>query len=134
MYKIKENYLKKNDKIVRNLSQISYRLLNCVLYSHLFFAKLYTGVPEIFDKYLPENMSCGDTLNECWILLKNELSKKDINFIEIFMNFTFKDLYNKINTKECINDYESLIEFEDKLEEIIQKKIKLSQKAKNIKN
>ena len=72
-------------------------------------------------------MNWGDTLNECWILLKKELSKKDINFIEIFMNFTFKDLYYKINQHECIDDYESLIDFEDKLEELIEKKIKLSQ-------
>jgi len=42
LHKIEENYFKKNDKLVRNLSQISYRLLNYILYSHLFFAKLYT--------------------------------------------------------------------------------------------
>ena len=140
--RISENYFKKDDKIVRNLSQISYRLLNYILYSHLFFAKLYTGESEYFDKYLPEKnksgknknenndsekMSWGDTLNECWILLKNELYKKDINFIEIFMNFTFKDLYNKLNNQECLDDYDNLIEFEDKLEDLIQKKIKLSQ-------
>ena len=127
LHRIKENYFKKDDKMVRNLSQISYRLLNYILYSHLFFAKLYTGVSENFDRYLPEKMNWGETLNECWILLKNELSKKDINFIEIFMNFTFKDLYNKINGEECIDDYDSLIDFEDKLEELIQKKIKISQ-------
>ena len=122
--------------MVRNLSQISYRLLNYILYSHLFFAKLYTGVSENFEKYLPETinkednspkkMSWGETLNECWILLKNELIKKDINFVEIFMNFTFKELYNKLNSEECIDNYESLILFEDKLEELIQKKIELS--------
>ena len=43
------------------------------------------------------------------------------------MNFTFKDLYNKLNSEECINDYDSLISFENKLEELIQEKIKLTQ-------
>ncbi len=38
--------------------------------------------------------------------------------------FSFKELYNKLNSKEYIDDYESLINFEDKLEELIQKKIK----------
>ena len=127
LHRVTENYFKNDDKIVRNLSQISYRLLNYILYSHLFFAKLFTGISDNFDRYLPGNMNWGDTLNECWILLKKELSKKDINFIEIFMNFTFKDLYYKINQHECIDDYESLIDFEDKLEELIEKKIKLSQ-------
>ena len=145
LHRINENYFKKNDKMVRNLSQISYRLLNYILYSHLFFAKLYTGISENFDKYLPEKinkednspnkMSWGQTLNECWILLKNELNKKDINFVEIFMNFTFKDLYDKLNSQECIDDYENLINFEDKLEELIQKKIELSkEECKKYKN
>ena len=140
LHKIDENYFKKDDKLVRNLSQLSYRLLNYILYTHLFFAKLYTGISENFDKYLPEKqgkknseeesterMSWGETLNECWILLKKELSKKDINFVEIFMNFTFKDLYNKLNSEECINDFDSLISFENKLEELIQEKVKLTQ-------
>ena len=148
LHTIEENYFKKRNKYVRNLSQISYRLLNYILYSHLFFARLYTGVSGNFDKYLPEKksnednfniftpkMSWGETLNECWNLLKEELNNllkedlknKDINFIEIFMNFTFKDLYYKLNGEECINDYESLILFENKLEELIQKKVKLTQ-------
>ena len=72
-------------------------------------------------------MSWGDTLNECWILLKQELSKKEIYYIEIFMNLTFKDLYEKMNSEECIDNYENLISFEDRLEELIQKKVELSQ-------
>ena len=137
LHTIQDNYFKRDDKLVRNLSQISYRLLNYILYSHLFFAKLFTGVSENFDKYLPEKkckeddsksrMNWGETINECWILLKKELSKQNINYPEIFMNFTFKDLYNKLNDQECINDYESLIDFENKLEELIQKKIEQSQ-------
>ena len=83
LHRIEENYFKKNDKLVRNLSKISYRLLNYILYSHLFFAKLYTGVSGNFDKFLPEKsgkllpekMSWGETINECWNLLKEELNK-----------------------------------------------------------
>ena len=107
LHKIEENYFKKNDKLVRNLSQISYRLLNYILYSHLFFAKLYTDKSENFDEYLPEKknndnnsfirMSWGEAINECWILLKKELYEKEINYPEIFMNFIFKELYNKLN-------------------------------------
>ena len=137
LHRIEENYFKQNDKLVRNLSQISYRLLNYILYSHLFFAKLYTGVSENFDKYLPEKktnadnslirLSWGETINECWILLKKELSKKDINYPEIFMNFIFKDLYNKLNDENCLDDFDSLIAFENKLEDLIQKKLEISQ-------
>ena len=33
----KDNF-KKDNKIIRNLSKLSYRLLNYILYCHLFFA------------------------------------------------------------------------------------------------
>ena len=110
------------------MSQLLYRLLNYILYSHLFFARLYTRITSNFDKYLPKNLNWGETLNECWKLLKEELSNIGINVIEIFMNFTFKDLFNKLNSQECIDNYDDLINFEVKLEEMIQKKIVLSQK------
>ena len=123
---IDKNYFKKDNKKIRKLSQISYRLLNYILYSQLFFAKLITNV-ENFDIYLPKGMTWGETLNECWILLKNELAKKGITSIEIFMNFSFKDLFNKLHDKECIEIYEDLINFEeDDLEPIIKEKIEKS--------
>ena len=122
-----KNYFKRDNKIIRNLSQISYRLLNYILYSHLFFARLLTKTNK-FDNYKPKGMSWGETLNECWILLKNELSKEGINSIEIFMNFTFKDLFNKLHDKECLDNYEDLIDFEKVLEKLIQEKVELVKK------
>jgi hypothetical protein len=47
-------YFKNDIKIVRNLSQISYRILNYILYSQLFFSKLVTNKSKDFDKYLPK--------------------------------------------------------------------------------
>jgi len=117
----KNNFFKEN-KIIRNLSQISYRLLNYILYSHLFFASLLIGTNK-FDKYKPKDMKWGKVLNESYIFLKNELSKKGIDSIEIFMNYIFKDLFTKLNEKECIDNYEGLIEFENELETLIQEKI-----------
>ena len=119
---IDKNDFKKENKTIRNLSQISYRLLNYILYSHLFFARLFTN-SERFDKYKPKDMSWGETLNESFNLLKNELSKKGINFVEIFTNYAFKDLFTKLHEKECIDNYEDLIDFENDLETLIQEKI-----------
>ena len=56
-----ENYFKKTNKIIRDLSQISHRLLNFILYSHLFFAKVLTDSKK-YDSYLPSNMSWMATL------------------------------------------------------------------------
>ena len=122
---IEMNYFFKDNKIIRNLSQISYRLLNYILYSHLFFARLFTKSNK-FDKYKPKDMNWGDTLNECFILLKNELFKKGIDSIEIFMNYAFKELFEKLHEKECIDNYEELIDFENNLESLIQEKIEKS--------
>ena len=72
-------------------------------------------------------MNWGETLNECWIKLKKELLKKDINSIDIFINLIFKDLFNKLHSKECIDNYEYFIIFEKDLDQLIQEKVELTQ-------
>ena len=119
---IDKNYLTKDNKKIRNLSQISYRLLNYILYSHLFFAKLFTN-SEQFDNYLPKGMTWFNTIKECFILLKKELENKGIKYVEIFMDFIFKDLFEKLHKQECINNYEDLIKFENELEILIQENL-----------
>lgn len=66
-----EEHLKKTNKIIRELSQVSYRLLNFILYSHLFLAKIYTDNKK-FDAFLPRNTTWMDILTTCWKLLENE--------------------------------------------------------------
>lgn len=65
-------------------------------------------------------MNGQETLNECFILLKNELFKKGINSIEIFMNYIFIDIFTKLKEKEFIDIYEELFDFVKDLEDIIQ--------------
>ena len=71
----------KNNKNTGKLSLISFRLLNYILYSHLFFARAFTNLKR-FDNYLHKGMNWGEKLNECWNLLKTELSKNGINSID----------------------------------------------------
>ena len=119
--KIDKNTFKKDNKKIRNLSQLSYRLLNYILYSHLFFAKLLTCSDQ-FDDYLPNGMEWFETIKECFNLLKSELNKKGIKKIDIFMNLIFKDLFKLLHNKKCINNFGELILFEDELEKLIQDK------------
>ena len=123
VFKTDKNSFKKNDKIIRNLSQISYRLLNYILYTHLFFARLLTNKKD-FDEYLPKGMYWADMLYECWNLLKNELLNENIDSIEKFMYYIFTDIFKKIKEKKTIDDYKSLIEIEEELETIIERKIR----------
>ena len=118
-----KNSFKSDNKIIRNLSQITYRLLNYILYTHLFFARLITKKKEL-KNYLPKGMDFAETLYECWITLKNELLKEEIYSIEKFMNYIFTSLFLKLNKEESIDDYDKLIKFESELESHIQKIIK----------
>ena len=121
-----KNFRKEN-RIVRNLSQISYRLLNYILYCHLFFARLYTQSDK-FDYYLPKGTTWMketawiNMIKECFNRLKVELENKGIKHLEIFMNFIFKDLFDKLHKKKCIDEFKKLVEFEEELETIIQEK------------
>jgi len=128
--KIDINNFKKENKIIRNLSQISYRLLNYILYCHLFFAKLFTQ-SDRFDNYLPEGMPWINMIKECFNKLKVELENKGIRHIEIFMNCVFKDLFNILHNRECINNFEELVKFEDELEVLIKEKCKLAEEEIN---
>ena len=123
--KIDINNFKKENKIIRNLSQISYRLLNYILYCHLFFAKLFNQ-SERFDNYLPDRMTWITMIKECFTKLKVELENKGIKNLEIFMNCIFKDLFEKLHNHECIDKFEELITFEDELEKLIQEKCEKS--------
>jgi len=129
-----KNYFKNDKKIVRNLSQISFRILNYILYSHLFFARLVTNKNQDFDKYLPQKMTWAETLNECWNILKNELLKEGIDSNEKFMSYIFSDLFQLLNNEKKIDNYESLIKFEDNLESNIQKYIKNYKESMNKNN
>ena len=131
--KVDENHLKRDNKLVRDLSQVSYRLLNFILYSHLFFGKLYTEDKSFDDKCLPkttkgENMKWGKLMTQLWELLKMELNNNGVNSIEIFMNYIFADIFKILNNNTNIKEYQSLKKIERTLNIIILDKIQLFKK------
>ena len=130
------NDFKNDEKIIRNLSQVSFRILNYILYSHLFFARLITNRKNDFDAYLPKGMTWVETLSQCWNLLKNELLKENIDSIEKFMSYIFTELFQLLNKEKKINDYKTLTTIEDNLEKEIQamiRKFKGENHSQNIK-
>ena len=120
IYRTDQNNFRNTNKIIRNLSQISYRLLNFILYINLFFARLITMRTTEIDRYLPRGMSWPETILESWNFLKKELLEKNISSIEDFMNYIFVGLFPKLNDQITIKDYKTLIEFENDLESHIQ--------------
>ena len=98
---------KNENKIFRNLDQISFRLLNFILYSHLFFARLTKNSNE-YDKLLSKEIILEERLTECWNSLEKELKKVNIYSIGKFMNYIFVNLYPILNNVENIDDYTEL--------------------------
>lgn len=66
-------------QLVRKLSHIGYRLLNFILYSHLFYANcLHFLSDENMKEYICEEMSCLEMIITDWNYLKNALQSKNI--------------------------------------------------------
>ena len=116
--------LNKENKIIRNLSQVSYRLLNFILYSHFFFARIYTEDKK-YDECIPIELgnSWITLLTNCWISLKNELLEENINDIDMFMDYVFPYVFEILNTQKSIEKYSELINVEDKLENVIKYRV-----------
>ena len=124
----RKQYFELNDKPIRNQSQICFRLMNLILYSHLFTNVLSNGKDELF---AGENLSYLDYIVGNWNKLKLLLQEKGINNMYIFINIIYKDLYTFLNEQKQINDYNKLLEVEKQIEKIIENKIfKKTQKIK----
>ena len=117
----KDEFLDKN-KTIRKLSKISYRLLNFILFNHLFFANCleYIDDKKLKDNFLIQNMNCLEIIQTNWNLLDEALKEKNISSIQSFINLIFKDLSKLISSLKIIDNAEKLIEFEEKIENIIQ--------------
>ena len=115
----KKGHFDKMDKPIRNQSQIGFRLMNLILYSHLFSNALFKSDEEIFAS---EGLTYLDYIKGNWEKLKLLLNNKGIN-IYIFMNLIFKDLFNFLSKQKQIDNYEKLLEIEKEIENIIENKI-----------
>ena len=120
----KEYFLNQNKKI-RNLSNIGYRLLNFISYCHLFYSYCMGSISEEnMKKNIIQSMNIHQVIQNDWNLLKESLKEKNIQSIDIFMSMIFKEL--SILIKECkyISKYEELVNFENQVEILIDKYIK----------
>ena len=110
---------------VRNLSQIGFRLLNFILYSHLFFSNClgYISDKDLRTKYLCNRMTCIEMIIVNWDLLKDNLQSKYGIIIQIFMNLIYGELSKKIKNCKFIKTNEEREKFENEIEAIIQNTI-----------
>ena len=106
----KKGHFDKMDKPIKNQSQIGFRLMNLILYSHLF-TNAHFKSDEVIFAY--EGLTYLDYIKRNWENLKILLNNKGIN-IYIFMNLMFKDLFNFLSKQKQIDNYEKFLETEKK--------------------
>ena len=112
-------------KNIRNLSDIGYRLLNFISYSHLFFGYCLDYISEDnFNNCLIEKMDILKIIETEWNLLKESLENKNISSIQIFINMIFKDLSKLIQECKSFTKNEEREIFENKVESLIEESIK----------
>ena len=119
-----KNYFEKKNKKIRNLTQIGYRFLNFIFYSHLFFGYL-TGIISKIDlkQYLIKDMSIIEIIETDWKLLSESLEKKSVNCIQIFLNLIFNETSELIKSCKYLEKPEDREKFEEEIEKIISKYI-----------
>ena len=108
-------------KRIRGLSMLAYRLLNFVIYNHLFFANLFGYLTdEELEKYcFIEKMTILEIIEYDWKELKEVLDEELIPSIEIFMNQIFPKLSQLINDVKELKSVNERKIFEDKVETLV---------------
>ena len=110
---------------IRKLSQAGYRLLNFILYSHLFYSNCLGYISnENMNKYICDGITCIKMLVINWNLLKDALQSKGIQIIQIFMNLIFDKLIEKLKKCKEIKTNEEREKFEEEIEILIQESLK----------
>ena len=121
--KVNLDYFLKRDKKIRKLSELSYRILNYLIYSHLFFANCLDFISEndLKNNYLVEKLDCIDILEKDWEIIQEILQGKGIQSIQIFMNLIFKRLSELIKNCEYFTEGNQRDNFEENVENLINK-------------
>ena len=116
----KESFLNPNHK-VRNLSVIGYRLLNYIIYSHLFYANCLNYLSdEELEKYLCDGMTCIEMIENNWKILEKALQAKGIQIIQIFINLIFDRLCQKLKNYKEIKTINDRDKYEGDIEKLLE--------------
>ena len=117
---VRKDHFLKRDKKIRSLNELSYRILNFVIYSHLFFANCLEYIKEDdFNDCLVKEMKCIEIIEKDWYFIEDILKRKGINSIQIFMNLIFKRFSMLIKHCNYFKDSNSRNMFEKQIETLV---------------
>ena len=118
---VSKDFFLKTNKNVRNMSEICFRLLHFITYSHLFFANFMGFINDYLLKLncLVKDMSCLQILEKDWDIIRETLQQKGINSIQIFMNLIFGRVSDLISNCVFCSNVEDRNMLERNVEEVI---------------
>ena len=120
-----------NDENVRDMKDITYRFLNFVLYSFIFYGNIMGFIKDKnMNTYNIENLSCFQIMEKDWEIMQKILEKISV---EHFINIIFDDVIEKIISCTKLSTKEDAIKFEAEINNIIISKITDKKLVSNIK-
>ena len=117
----KKIFIKRQEKI-RQMDEISYRFLNYLLYSFLFYSNIKDFIKsKNLNKYLVKHMTCFEMMEKDWEIMNDILENVPV---EIFLNLIFEDIINKLINCPNLKIKEESLKFEKEINDIVVSKIK----------
>ena len=113
------------------MNDITYRFMNFVLYSFIFYANVIGLINDSYIKdYTFDNVTCFEIIEINWEIMQILLGKISV---ELFINLIFDDVIEKLTSCPKFNTKEGAINFEKEINDIIVEKIKNKNSINNLK-
>ena len=120
-----KNYFLIRRNKVRETSYITFRILNFILHSFIFYSYLQGYLSEQYlQENLIESMTCFEIMKADWEIINNELKMNQVNNIQSFFNIIFDKILISMKNQKYFSDYKQLEKFEKEIEVIIQSGLK----------
>ena len=117
---------------IRTISELSFRILNFILYSHLFASNIIGNLhDEILNNYIYNNFSCFKSIIKNWEIIDDILKEKNINNIKEFMNIIFFNICQVLKECPILYTSEKRRIFEEKINDYIMKIINNKEQLDN---
>ena len=117
-------YLESRCNKVRSLGELSFRIMNYILYSNLFFSNLLGYLSdEDMNLYTHGEFTCIGIIEKNWELIQVILDEKGINNIKHFINIIFEKIVEFMSSIEDMTTIEKRQEFETKIDNYIEELI-----------
>ena len=135
--KMSKEIINKTGNNIRNINELSFRILNLVLCSHLLIANILDILKEgDMTKYFSEEISCFAIILDNWNKIVELLNKNKINNIYIYMNIIYEkliDIFNKYD-KNSLNTYQMRDTIENEINIFINENLEIGEKIKLYEN